>query len=65
MQRAVNTTIAEAAFFMWFAYISCWATDVFYGSASRLYEWYTTESNQNENENEWGETSAVKEERFG
>jgi hypothetical protein len=28
MQRAVNTTMEEAVFFVWFAYIHCWATDV-------------------------------------
>jgi hypothetical protein len=30
MQRALNTTIEEEVFPMWFAYIHCWATDVFY-----------------------------------
>jgi hypothetical protein len=29
MQRAVNTTMEEELFYMWFAYIHCWATDVF------------------------------------
>jgi hypothetical protein len=43
MQRAVNTTIKEELFSMWFSYIHCWATDVFYGSASRLYKWYRIE----------------------
>jgi hypothetical protein len=28
MQHAVNTTIEEAVFSMWFAYIHCWAMDV-------------------------------------
>jgi hypothetical protein len=29
MQHAVNTTIEEAVFSMWFAYIHRWAMDVF------------------------------------
>jgi hypothetical protein len=29
MQRAITTTIEEEVFSMWFAYIHCWATDVF------------------------------------
>jgi hypothetical protein len=29
MQRAVNTAIEENVFSVWFAYIHCWATDVF------------------------------------
>jgi hypothetical protein len=29
IQRAVNTTVEEAVFSMWFAYIHCWARDVF------------------------------------
>jgi hypothetical protein len=29
MQRVVNTTIKEAMFSIWLAYIHCWATDVF------------------------------------
>jgi hypothetical protein len=29
MQRAVNTTIEEEVFSMWFAYINCWAMDAF------------------------------------
>jgi hypothetical protein len=29
MQRAVNTTIEEEVFSMWFAYFHCWATDTF------------------------------------
>jgi hypothetical protein len=29
MQFAVNTTIEEEVFSMWFAYIHCWAMDVF------------------------------------
>jgi hypothetical protein len=29
MQRAVNATIEEEAFSVWFAYIHCLATDVF------------------------------------
>jgi hypothetical protein len=29
MQRDVKTTILEELFYMWFAYIHCWATDVF------------------------------------
>jgi hypothetical protein len=28
MHRAVNTTIEEEVFSMWFTYIHCWATDV-------------------------------------
>jgi hypothetical protein len=29
VQRAVNKTVDEEVFPMWFAYIHCWATDVF------------------------------------
>jgi hypothetical protein len=29
VQRAVNTTIEEEVFSMWFAYIHCWAKDVY------------------------------------
>jgi hypothetical protein len=29
MQRAINMTIKEETFSMWFAYILCWATDKF------------------------------------
>jgi hypothetical protein len=29
MQRVVNTRIKEEVFSMWFAYIHCWAKDVF------------------------------------
>jgi hypothetical protein len=29
MQRAANTTIKVELFSMWFAYIHCWATDIF------------------------------------
>jgi hypothetical protein len=69
MQRAVNTTIEEEIFSMCFAYIHCWARDVFCRSASRQCKWYRTESNQKkrerEREGEWGESSAVKEEGFG
>jgi hypothetical protein len=38
MQRAVTTTIEEEVFSVWFPYIHCWATDVFYGFVSRLYK---------------------------
>jgi hypothetical protein len=38
MQRAVNTTIVEEVFSMWFAYIHCWATDSFRGSDQELYK---------------------------
>jgi hypothetical protein len=31
-------------FSLWFAYIHCWATDVFYGSASKIYKCYRTET---------------------
>jgi hypothetical protein len=64
MQHAVNTTIEEEVFSIWFACIHCWATDMFYGSSSRLYKWYRTESRENEGEREWGESSAVKKEGF-
>jgi hypothetical protein len=37
MQRAVNTTIEEEVFSMWFAYIHCWTTDVFSMGPSRDY----------------------------
>jgi hypothetical protein len=38
---------------------------VFYGSDSRLYKWYRTESKECELEQEWGKSSAIKEEGFG
>jgi hypothetical protein len=37
MQRALNTTIEEAAFSMCFAYIHCWAKAVFYMDPHRGY----------------------------
>jgi hypothetical protein len=64
MQRSVNKTIGEEVFSMWFAYIHCWATDVFYMSAPRLYKRYGTESREREGERELGEPSAIKEEWF-
>jgi hypothetical protein len=40
----VNTTIEEAVFSVWLAYIHCWATDVFYWTASGLYKFSSRKS---------------------
>jgi hypothetical protein len=37
MQRTVNITIEEKVFSMWFAYIRCWETDVFFLDPPRDY----------------------------
>jgi hypothetical protein len=37
MQRAVNKTIDEEVFSMWFTYIHCWATDMFSMGPSQDY----------------------------
>jgi hypothetical protein len=65
MQRAVNTTIEEDVFSMWFAYIHCWATDVFSMDLPRHYISGTEPSQEREGERDWGESSAVKDEEFG
>jgi hypothetical protein len=61
MQHAVNITIEEAVFSMWFAYFHCWATDVSYNGPPRE----CISSPVVEREQEWNESSAVKEEGFG
>jgi hypothetical protein len=62
MQRGVNTTIEEEVFSMCFAYIHCWATDVFSTGLLRDY----ISSPVVKREREWGESSAAKkEEGFG
>jgi hypothetical protein len=58
MQRAVNTTIEEV-FFVWFAYIHCSATDVFYMVPPLDYI-SSPDVNQKsvvEREGEWSESS--------
>jgi hypothetical protein len=37
MQRAVNTTLGEAVFSIWSAYVHCWATYVFSKGPPRDY----------------------------
>jgi hypothetical protein len=70
MQRAVNTTLEEKMFSVWFAYIICGATDVFSAGPPRDYisdiepDQIRIE-NEREREREWSESSAVKEEGFG
>jgi hypothetical protein len=58
MQRAVNKTIEEQSFSMWFAYIHYWATDVFSMGTELNHK-------REKREREWSESSAVKEEVFG
>jgi hypothetical protein len=67
MQRAVNTTINEAAFSVWFAYIQCGATDVSSMGPPRDYISSPVVKQESvvEREQSWSESSAVKEERFG
>jgi hypothetical protein len=52
---------------MWFEYIHCWATDVFYVGPSRDYisSPVVNQTSVTEREREWVEFSAVKEEGFG
>jgi hypothetical protein len=67
MQSAVNTTIGEAVFAMWFVYIHCGVTDVFSMDPTRDYV-SNPVVNQNsavERERAWSESSAVEEERSG
>jgi hypothetical protein len=59
MQRAVNITIEEEVFSVWFVYIHCWANDVFSMGPPQDY------INSPVVERERGESSAVKEEEFG
>jgi hypothetical protein len=67
MQRAVNTTIEEEAFPMWFAYIHCGATNVFSVDPPRDYisSPVVNQKSVVEGEREWSESSADKEEGFG
>jgi hypothetical protein len=69
MQRAVNATIEEEVFSMWFAYVHCWAKDVFSMGPLRDYISSPVVNQRSvverEREREWGESSAVKEEGFG
>jgi hypothetical protein len=67
MQRVVNTTIKEAIFSIWLAYIHCWATDVFSVGPPRDYISNPVVNQESvvEREQEWSEISAVKEEGFG
>jgi hypothetical protein len=37
MQRALNNTTEQEVFSMWFAYIHCWTTDVFFTGPPRIY----------------------------
>jgi hypothetical protein len=66
MQRAVNTTIEEEAFSLWFAYIHYWATDVFSMRPPRDYTSspVVNQKSVEEREWEWSESSGVKEEKF-
>jgi hypothetical protein len=67
MQRAVNTTIEEEVFSMWFAYIHYWATDVFSMDPPRDYisSPVVNQKSVAERERERGEPSADKEKGFG
>jgi hypothetical protein len=67
MQRTVNTTIEEKVLYMWFAYIHCWATDVFSVGSPRDYirSPVLNQKSVVEREREWGESLAVKEQGFG
>jgi hypothetical protein len=69
MQRAVNTTIVEEIFSMWFAYIHCGATDVFPMDPPKDYvsgmNRIKSKLRESVGEREWSESSAVKEEVFG
>jgi hypothetical protein len=65
MQRALNTSIEEKVFSMWFAYIHCWAKDVFSIGPPRDYISSPLVNQKSVGEREWGESSAVKEEGFG
>jgi hypothetical protein len=47
--NAIIEHVSQERFSMWFAYIHCWATDMF---SMDLCKWYRTELNQNENVNE-------------
>jgi hypothetical protein len=67
MQWDVNTRIEEEVFSMWFAYIQCWATDVFSMDPFRDYisSPVVKQKSVVEREWEWCVSSAVKEEGFG
>jgi hypothetical protein len=67
MQRAVNTTIEEEVFSMWFAYIDRWATEVFSMGPPRDYISSPVVNLKSvvERGREWSESSAVEEEGFG
>jgi hypothetical protein len=62
MQRAVNTTIEEAVFPMWFEYIHCWATDVFSMDPPGDYisSPVVNQKSVVEREREWGKSSTNK-----
>jgi hypothetical protein len=65
MRRALNATIEEAVFSMWFAY--CWATDVFSVGPPGDYISSPVVNDKSvvEREREWVESSTVHEEGFG
>jgi hypothetical protein len=67
MQRAVNTTMEEEVFSMWFACIHCWTTDVFSMDPPRDYISSSVVNQKTvvQREREWSESSAVKEKGFG
>jgi hypothetical protein len=66
MQRAVNT-IAEEVFSMLFAYMNCWETDILSMAPPPDYisSPVVNQKSVVEQEREWSESSAVKEEGFG
>jgi hypothetical protein len=66
MQRAVNTTIKEELFSIWFSYIHCWATDVFCIGPLRNYisSPVVNQKSVVEREREWSESSVVNDEMF-
>jgi hypothetical protein len=61
MQRAVNTTEEEEVFSMWFAYIHCWATDVYFMGPPRdcISSPIVNQKSVIEREREWSEFSPV------
>jgi hypothetical protein len=58
MQSAINTTIEEKVFPMWFAYIHCWARKCFLLFRIKSSPVVNRKSVV---EREWSESSAVKE----
>jgi hypothetical protein len=65
MQRDVNTTIEEEVFSMWFPYIHCSVKDVFSMDPPGAYISRPNVNQKSVVEREWGESSPVKENRFG